>query len=40
MLDDGISALGANADPLPLADVYPALREGTVNGMEANLGLV
>ena len=40
VLETGISALGADPNPLPLGDVYGALREGTVDGMEANLGLV
>ena len=40
VLETGISALGADPNPLPLGDVYSALREGTVDGMEANLGLV
>jgi TRAP-type C4-dicarboxylate transport system substrate-binding protein len=40
VLETGISALGADPNPLPLGDVYAALREGTVAGMEANLGLI
>lgn len=36
----GLSALGAQADPLPLPEVYQALKNGTVDGMEANLGLI
>jgi TRAP-type C4-dicarboxylate transport system substrate-binding protein len=40
VLETGVSALGADPNPLPLGDVYSALREGTVDGMEANLGLV
>ena len=40
VLETGISALGADPNPLPLGDVYSALREGTVDGMEANLGLI
>ena len=40
VLADGLSALGANADPLPLPDVYQALQTGTVNGVEANLPLI
>ena len=40
MLADGLSALGANADPLPLPDVYQALQTGTVDGVEANLPLI
>lgn len=40
VLETGIRALGADPNPLPLGDVYGALREGTVDGMEANLGLI
>ena len=40
VLADGLSALGANADPLPLPDVYQALQTGTVEGVEANLPLI
>lgn len=40
VLVDGLSALGANPTPLPLADVYLALKQGTVDAMEANLGLI
>jgi TRAP-type C4-dicarboxylate transport system substrate-binding protein len=40
VLAAGIAALGANADPLPLPDVNQALQNGTVDGMEANFGLV
>lgn len=40
VLVNGLSALGANPTPLPLADVYLALKQGTVNAMEANLGLI
>lgn len=40
VLETGIRALGADPTPLPLGDVYAALREGTVDGMEANLGLI
>ncbi len=40
VLADGLSALGANADPLPLPDVYQALQNGTVDGVEANLPLI
>ena len=40
VLETGISSLGADPNPLPLGDVYSALREGTVDGMEANLGLI
>ena len=40
VLADGLSALGANADPLPLGDVYQALQTGTLDGIEANLPLI
>jgi TRAP-type C4-dicarboxylate transport system substrate-binding protein len=40
VLETGIRALGSDPNPLPLGDVYGALREGTVDGMEANLGLI
>jgi len=40
VLTDGLKALGANPTPLPLSDVYLALKQGTVNAMEANLGLI
>ena len=40
VLADGLTALGANADPLPLPDVYQALQNGTVEGVEANLPLI
>ncbi len=40
VLVDGLRALGANPTPLPLSDVYLALKQGTVTAMEANLGLV
>ena len=40
VLAAGIQALGANADPLPLPEVNQALLNGTVDGMEANFGLV
>ncbi len=36
----GLRALGAEPDPLPLPEVYQALQNGTVTGMEANLGLI
>ena len=39
VLVDGLSALGANPTPLPLSDVYLALKQGTVDALEANLGL-
>jgi tripartite ATP-independent transporter DctP family solute receptor len=40
LLSDGIQALGATPTPTALADVYLALKQGTVDGMEANLGLI
>lgn len=40
LLSDSIQALGATPTPTALADVYLALKQGTVDGMEANLGLV
>ncbi len=40
VLATGLRALGAEADPLPLPEVYQALQNGTVDGMEANLGLI
>jgi TRAP-type transport system periplasmic protein len=40
VLAAGLAALGANVDPIPLPDVNQALRNGTVDGMEANLGLI
>ena len=40
MLATGLQALGANAEPLPLPDVYQALQNGTVDGVEANLPLI
>ena len=40
VLATGLRALGADPAPLPIGDVYGALRDGTVDAMEANLGLV
>jgi TRAP-type C4-dicarboxylate transport system substrate-binding protein len=40
VLAAGLQALGANADPLPLPEVYQALQNGTVDGVEANLPLI
>lgn len=40
VLEAGISALGADATSIPVGEIYSALRDGTVDGMEANLGLV
>jgi TRAP-type C4-dicarboxylate transport system substrate-binding protein len=40
VLETGISALGADPTSIPVGEIYSALRDGTVDGMEANLGLV
>lgn len=40
VLEAGIRALGADPTSIPVGDIYNALRDGTVDGMEANLGLV
>jgi TRAP-type C4-dicarboxylate transport system substrate-binding protein len=40
VLETGIRALGADPVALPLGDVFSGLREGVVDGMEANLGLI
>ena len=40
VLATGLRALGADPTPLQIGDVYAALRDGTVDAMEANLGLV
>ena len=40
VLADGLKALGANVDPLPLPDVNQALQNGAVDGVEANLPLI
>lgn len=40
VLETGIRALGADPTGIPVTDMYSALRDGTVDGMEANLGLV
>jgi TRAP-type C4-dicarboxylate transport system substrate-binding protein len=40
VLETGIRALGADPTAIPFPDTYAALRDGTVDGMEANLGLV
>ena len=40
MLETGITALGADPTAIPVPEIYSALRDGTVDGMEANLGLV
>lgn len=40
VLATGLRAIGAEPDPLPLPEVYNSLKNGTVTGMEANLGLI
>ncbi len=40
VLATGLEALGADPTPIPIPDVYGALQNGTVDGMEANLGLI
>jgi len=40
LLTDSLAALGASPQALPLSEVYLALKNGTVNALEANLGLV
>lgn len=40
VLAEGLAALGAEATPLPLGEVYLALKNGQVDGMEANYGLI
>ncbi|MGE0347085.1 MAG: TRAP transporter substrate-binding protein [Gemmatimonadales bacterium] len=40
VLEEGIRALGADPTAIPFPDTYAALRDGTVDGMEANLGLI
>ncbi len=40
VLEAGIRALGADPTAIPFPDTYAALRDGTVDGMEANLGLI
>jgi TRAP-type C4-dicarboxylate transport system substrate-binding protein len=39
-LADSIRALGMSPTPLPLGEVFSAIRSGTVDGMEANSALV
>ncbi|HWH14681.1 MAG TPA: TRAP transporter substrate-binding protein, partial [Miltoncostaeaceae bacterium] len=40
VLETGLRAIGAEPDPIPLPEVYNSLKNGTVTGMEANLGLI
>lgn len=40
VLETGMRGLGADPSPIPVTDIYAALRDGTADGMEANLGLI
>jgi TRAP-type transport system periplasmic protein len=40
VLQTGMRALGADPTAIPVTDIYAAMRDGTVDGMEANLGLI
>ena len=40
VLSAGLKSLGAEPTPLAVGDVFTALQNGTVDGMEANLGLI
>ncbi len=40
IMTDGLKALGAEPVSMPLGDVAPALQNGTVDGLEANYGLI
>jgi TRAP-type C4-dicarboxylate transport system substrate-binding protein len=40
VLTSALTALGAEAVAVPVGDVYTALQNGTVDGAEANLGLI
>src|SRR5262249_36104879 len=40
VLATGLRALGADPSPIAVTEVYQALQNGTVDGMEANLGLI
>jgi TRAP-type C4-dicarboxylate transport system substrate-binding protein len=40
VLSEGLNAIGAVAEPIPLPEVYQALQNGTVDGVEANLPLI
>ena len=40
IMTNGLKALGAEPVSLPLGDVFTALQSGTVDGMEANYGLI
>lgn len=40
VLETGIRGLGADPSAIPVTDIYAALRDGTADGMEANLGLI
>ena len=40
VLAEGLNAIGAVAEPTPLPEVYQALQNGAVDGVEANLPLI
>ena len=40
VLSAGLQALGANPTTLPVGDIFAAMQNHTVDGMEANLGLI
>jgi TRAP-type C4-dicarboxylate transport system substrate-binding protein len=40
VLETGIRGLGADPTAIPVTDIYAALRDGTVDGAESNLGLI
>lgn len=40
LLSSSLRALGAQPTPMPLGEVYLALQQGTVDALEANLGLI
>lgn len=40
VLATGLRALGADPVPLPVGDIYAALRDGTVDALESNLPLI
>jgi TRAP-type C4-dicarboxylate transport system substrate-binding protein len=40
VLSAGLQALGANPTTLPVGDIFTAMQNHTVDGMEANLGLI
>jgi len=40
IMTDALKALGAEPTSIPLGDVAPALQNGTIDGLEANYGLI